>query len=461
MTMRFTVALRCLVLGVLIVAWAVDLAWPEDAQALPQQFNYQGRLTEVGGAAVDGVVSMTFRLYDSETGVTAVWEETQSVDVMTGVFNVFLGEVNPLTVDFSVQHWLEIEVDGDLMNERLALVPVPYAHHALSSVTAESAETAVTAESAETAETAGYASDAGTLDGMAPSELEESAEITSAVSAHAADADAHHVDTLDNLACLDGEIVTWNDSYALWECDEDQDTDTQLSEYQVEQYVTDDALDLAAGTTVDGDAIATEPVVADVEGLDIEPASVTIYGTSTVLEDGELDLGSGAADEITAAMVETLTGGGNADSLHEHTGQQAGTTSIEYVGVTATQRGCGDGLAQLNADCAAAYPGSKLCTDQWILNTFPAPVPGVGAYVLYVPLSSGATTTNNVFGMFLSDNMYPNCPSGSNYATAGPFTNDSPSYSQRYYSLTLEPDGNFALRECGPSASYVATCCSP
>ena len=54
------------------------------------------------------------------------------------------------------------------------------------------------------------------------------------------------------------------------------------------------------------------------QGLAIAPASVTIEGTSTALTEGKLDLGAGANDEVTAAMLETLTGGGNADALHTH-----------------------------------------------------------------------------------------------------------------------------------------------
>lgn len=72
---------------------------------------------------------------------------------------------------------------------------------------------------------------------------------------------------------------------------------------------------------------AEVPALADISGLAIEPSSVTIQGTSTALTAGSLDLGSDADDVLTAAMVKTLTGGGNADALHTHAGQGGGAGS--------------------------------------------------------------------------------------------------------------------------------------
>ena len=51
-------------------------------------------------------------------------------------------------------------------------------------------------------------------------------------------------------------------------------------------------------------------------GLDITPDSVAV-GTSR-FDDGALDLGPDSDDELTAEIVRTLTGGGDADTLHTH-----------------------------------------------------------------------------------------------------------------------------------------------
>jgi hypothetical protein len=47
--------------------------------ALPPTLNYQGHLTDNSGAPVDGTVSMTFNIYDTDAGGTALWSDTRSV----------------------------------------------------------------------------------------------------------------------------------------------------------------------------------------------------------------------------------------------------------------------------------------------------------------------------------------------------------------------------------------------
>ena len=61
------------------------------AQA-PQLLNYQGKLMK-DGITASGSFSMTFSIYPSETGETALWTETQNVTVTNGIFNILLGSV--------------------------------------------------------------------------------------------------------------------------------------------------------------------------------------------------------------------------------------------------------------------------------------------------------------------------------------------------------------------------------
>lgn len=145
-----------------VVLFALCLSAPRaGAQTPPSEFNYQGRLTDLAGAPITGTVSMTFQLYDVDAGGSPLWEETQSlVSVDEGVFTVSLGSVEPFDtwgIDFSGQYWLQIEVDGDQMGERMAIVPVPTAHYALN---------------------------AGMLAGAVVDELEESQEIVDALDEH-------------------------------------------------------------------------------------------------------------------------------------------------------------------------------------------------------------------------------------------------------------------------------------
>ena len=68
---------------------------------IPQTLSYQGVLTDDSGNAVsDGTRNLTFKLYDTATDGTQLWTETQSVDVSNGLFNVILGSVTALTLDF-------------------------------------------------------------------------------------------------------------------------------------------------------------------------------------------------------------------------------------------------------------------------------------------------------------------------------------------------------------------------
>jgi len=80
--------------------------------------NYQGYLTDSNGNPVDNsALQMAFRLYDVESGGTALWSETQSdVAVNDGLFSVLLGKNTPIPVDVLANHsdlWLGIAVGSD------------------------------------------------------------------------------------------------------------------------------------------------------------------------------------------------------------------------------------------------------------------------------------------------------------------------------------------------------------
>jgi hypothetical protein len=91
--------------------------------------SFQGALQKASGANFDdGEYAMTFRLYESETGGSAVWSETQdAVDVLGGVFNTLLGQVNPLNAAFDKTYFLGISVNyGVEMVPRIRLTASPY-----------------------------------------------------------------------------------------------------------------------------------------------------------------------------------------------------------------------------------------------------------------------------------------------------------------------------------------------
>ena len=84
---------------------------------MPQTLNYQGVISDVNGDPVaDGSYQMTFHLYEEPTSGNTQWTEDQTVEVKDGVFNVVLGTVNPLSIEFDRQLWMgtTIESSGEL-----------------------------------------------------------------------------------------------------------------------------------------------------------------------------------------------------------------------------------------------------------------------------------------------------------------------------------------------------------
>ena len=83
------------------------------------------------------------------------------------------------------------------------------------------------------------------------------------------------------------------------------------------------------------------------DGVEITPSSVTVGDTS--IGSGEVDLGPDVDDELTAAIVTTLTGGGEADALHGHAaGDVTGGSCYIAHGTTA----CADGWTLIHAGYA-------------------------------------------------------------------------------------------------------------
>lgn len=167
--------------------------------AIPVVVSHQGFLQEEG-EPVDGVAQFRFAFVDGGTG-TNLWTQdgtrlgeaaapdtAVSLSLSEGLYTVRLGDTSvsgmaalASTVfngdDVRLRIWVAHGDSGvQLLQPDQELSSVPYALHAMH------AETATTAETAESADT---------LDGIAPADLEESAEIVSAIAAHASASDAH------------------------------------------------------------------------------------------------------------------------------------------------------------------------------------------------------------------------------------------------------------------------------
>lgn len=106
------------------------LAMSPLAHAVPNLISYQGVLNDQNGHPVTGTVNITFRIFDVDTAGTALWNETQSVQVETGLFNVKLGFVQqlPASVFDSDSLYLGIQVGADAeMVPRQQITSGPFA----------------------------------------------------------------------------------------------------------------------------------------------------------------------------------------------------------------------------------------------------------------------------------------------------------------------------------------------
>lgn len=98
------------------------------AHAVPRTINYQGVLTQPNGTVINGQVSLQLSLYTAASGGTPLWQETQTVDVSQGLFDVQLGAVTPLTLPFDAPYFLGVKAGSDQeMQPRQPLTSVPYA----------------------------------------------------------------------------------------------------------------------------------------------------------------------------------------------------------------------------------------------------------------------------------------------------------------------------------------------
>ncbi|MBI5298560.1 MAG: hypothetical protein HY869_24055 [Chloroflexi bacterium] len=100
--------------------------------------SYQGTLFTAGGTAVNSSVGLTFRLYNIQSGGTALWTEAHiganAVPVSNGLFNVSLGSITPIpsSVWTNSAVYLGVQVEGDSaeLSPRELIGSVPFANHA-------------------------------------------------------------------------------------------------------------------------------------------------------------------------------------------------------------------------------------------------------------------------------------------------------------------------------------------
>ena len=105
--------------------WSATAAFAQ----VPALIRYQGQAVDSHGVPLEGPYTLTFRLYDAETGGVKIWEETQTnVPLTGGHFSVLLGQVASLdATDWSQPRWLSVQVNSDpelVPRQRITSVPL-------------------------------------------------------------------------------------------------------------------------------------------------------------------------------------------------------------------------------------------------------------------------------------------------------------------------------------------------
>jgi hypothetical protein len=100
----------------------------------PATMSYQVMLTDDSDNPLENeVVELIFRLYDDPSTGSQLWTETHTDTTNSiGVVSVVLGKTTPFDwSDFDQSLWLEVTVDGDVLEPRRELASVPFSMHAV------------------------------------------------------------------------------------------------------------------------------------------------------------------------------------------------------------------------------------------------------------------------------------------------------------------------------------------
>ena len=108
---------------------------------VPRQMSYQGVLREGDKVPTDGMYSVTIALYDRATAGQPLWQETQTVEVKGGLFNIILGQYVNLPAPLPTDAWIGISFNSSQEMSRTKLTSSAYSFNA---VTAQSLMTNAT-----------------------------------------------------------------------------------------------------------------------------------------------------------------------------------------------------------------------------------------------------------------------------------------------------------------------------
>ena len=117
---------KVLILSLISVIFLVGIANAAPSKTIPMQ----GRLLNSTGSLLSGIHAMQFSIYNQATGGSSLWSETLiDIEVTNGLFSIVLGEdsLNPLSIPFDEDYYIEITVNGETLSPRQRLLSAPYA----------------------------------------------------------------------------------------------------------------------------------------------------------------------------------------------------------------------------------------------------------------------------------------------------------------------------------------------
>ncbi len=316
---------------------------------VPARLEYQGYLTDAVGTPIDcqgcnTPFAFKFSLYGDAVAGEVLWSETHTgLDIVNGLFRVELGIYDALDAELLAgERWLEIQVNGqDPLVPRQSVISVPYALRAGIAERAIESENAVSlgGQSAESyLQTAELADTLNTL-GYLPGDS----------------------DTLSSLLCAADQIARWDGTG--WTCSTDQlrsdgdivqvisdagyiagahTVDTTLSEAEVELFITNEAINLFEGATVDGRTISTGA-----------------HAVNTTLTDAEVETSVESSTTLNLHPATTM------DGVPISTGAHTVNTNLTNAEVETSV----ESSATLNLHVATTIGGQAISTGAHSLNT--------------------------------------------------------------------------------------------
>ncbi len=263
------------------------LTLSSSALAVPMNFQHQGRVFDSAGQPIDGVEILVFRLYDTATGGTMVWEEILlDVDIDNGYYAVELGHVTALdSDDFDGNPlYMSIKVgSGAETTQRITLLSVPYAVRA------------------------------GIAEGLEPGSVVNASEIQIAgttvidSAGQLASGSFTDTDTLGGLGCTTDQIAEYDGSSWVCSTHEHDASDIVGGTLIVDRLpIGTSAADVAAGdhghTAIDVGALPSGTLATDIGGL---AATTTAADIGAVAVGDPIVLGD-PGDTCTASEVGTV-----------------------------------------------------------------------------------------------------------------------------------------------------------